>query len=345
MKTFTLILAALLACVPASAQTTQPFPVAVFHQPVRNFDLLKDANVTVLFGPEVENSGAMTPAQLLAKDLEWLAKADAMGFKVVLKRAWTLPKVPANCIGFAMEKDEPNGKGLAAADLKANFDQLRALDPEQADLPQSRRRQNLIRQLRPRLGEAGLHRLRHRLRRLHGQLLLSEPQRQPLPDDDDGDIVKKLATATKKPVWFWCEMNDQVVLPLAQAHRRCLTRPNRQRNPDDVGVCGKAGGRGRRLVRHKPIREIRLAGELLAHSGPRREVDRAAARDGQVDRRSVRLRQHDAPADHSPIDPHRRHRPPGRPGRPYRRPDRPPRRDARGERAGDATDQVTGDRT
>jgi hypothetical protein len=214
MKTFTLILAALLACVPASAQTTQPFPVAVFHQPVRNFDLLKDANVTVLFGPEVENSGTMTAAQLLAKDLEWLAKSDAMGFKVVLKRAWTLPKVPANCIGFSLEKDEPNGKGLAAADLKANFEQLRALDPNKPIF---------LSLAGDKISSANFD--RDWEKRVYTDFATvcdvftvnfysANRNASRYPMTMTGDIVKKLATATKKPVWFWCEMNDQVVLPL-----------------------------------------------------------------------------------------------------------------------------------
>jgi hypothetical protein len=114
-----------------TAPTTRPaVPIGSFFQPIRNLDLLKSLGVTVFYGPEVENPKGHTPESMRVARLTWIAAATDRG-TVVLKSPTPeeLALAGAKCVGLLLDIDEPNGKGKTAADLKDNFDRLRALDP------------------------------------------------------------------------------------------------------------------------------------------------------------------------------------------------------------------------
>ena len=105
-------------------------PTAAWFQPVRNFATMADWGVTVLFGPEVENASGMTPGALLLAEQTWMDEARKLGLAVVIKNAWKFPTLPDNVVGFLHSVDEPNAKGIPAASLTAEFNRLRALNPD-----------------------------------------------------------------------------------------------------------------------------------------------------------------------------------------------------------------------
>lgn len=214
MKLLPLILAALLACVPASAQpATQPtvniggrFPVASFFQPVRNHDLLKGIGVNVLCGPEVENSKALSPTDLAAAKAAWVKSAADRGLFVVLKSP--AAPVPANCVGFLLDVDEPNGKGKTAADLRANFLALRALDPAKPIfLSLAGDKVTSANFAKP--AELQLYKDYATVCDVFTVDMYSKNRSTKYPTTWTGEGVKKLADATGKPVWAWIEHNDQ----------------------------------------------------------------------------------------------------------------------------------------
>lgn len=111
---FALLLASL-----SPAQTTRPaFAVAVWFQPPENFAAWKARGINTLVGEELGN-----PAKLTAE--QYVAKAGDSGLCVISKAGVKA----ANVVGFFQPTDEPNGKGIAPATLKAAFDRFRTIDP------------------------------------------------------------------------------------------------------------------------------------------------------------------------------------------------------------------------
>jgi hypothetical protein len=109
-----------------NVQTTRPS--AAFFQPVRNFPALVDMGVTVVAGPEVEGASSLAPDVLLQRERDWMTAADKAGLSVIVKRPWRYGTLPANVAGFMLSTDEPNAKGVPAANLKAESDLLRQFD-------------------------------------------------------------------------------------------------------------------------------------------------------------------------------------------------------------------------
>jgi hypothetical protein len=177
--------------------------------------MLADLGVTHAFGPEVENKKHLTPAEYVTKVSEWLRVTKDLGLKVILKQP--LAPVPEHCVGFCLDVDEPNGKGITADKLKANHDALRALDPSMPIF----------------LSLAGDKVSSANFKKKADGTYERPWEPQAYVDFGaycdaftincysanrnasryamtwTGDTVKKLAEATGKPVWAWIEHNDQ----------------------------------------------------------------------------------------------------------------------------------------
>src|SRR5438067_1994847 len=102
------------------------FPTPIWFQPLRNIARAVAHGIDVFCGPEVENAGALTTTDLAAKKRQWIDAVGAAGAWVVLKNP--IPPIPAHCYAFMLSVDEPDGKGIAPATMKAEYDRLRAID-------------------------------------------------------------------------------------------------------------------------------------------------------------------------------------------------------------------------
>lgn len=210
-------------------------PTAVFFQPARYLrTMAEDYGVTVAFGPEVENHDWLLkndPDKLLKLEKEWIALADVYGLAVVLKRPWKYGKLPANVVGFCHTDDEPNAtpKTSPPSALKAEYDQLRALDPSMpiflvlyggaitsANLSRAHERQQLADYLA--LCDVVAQ-------DVYPKNLNRERYKNTWP----GDVVEKIHQVDPaKPVWCWLEMNDQQLNPPTPPNT------NGEPSPDDI---------------------------------------------------------------------------------------------------------------
>lgn len=211
-RTAALVLLVSSFCLPPSAFSAPRLsdlrnPTAVWWQPARNVPMLAAQGVNVFFGPEVENSAALSPAALAAGQASWVKAVADAGAYCVLKQP-SAP-VPANCVGFILTVDEPNAKLIPAAALKGNFDALRALDPSRPIF----------------LSMAGGTVTSANLARPAELQLLKDyagvcdvftvdcypcnGNATRYPMTWTGDAAQKLAGATGRPVWAWIECNDQ----------------------------------------------------------------------------------------------------------------------------------------
>lgn len=107
-------------------------PVVAFFQPEANFPLIAGMKIPILAGPEIPNRSQLTAAQIAAGTASWIATSQAAGFSIILKNAGS--PLPRNCVGLLHSVDEPNepkgpGYPMTAAQLKPEFDRLRAMAP------------------------------------------------------------------------------------------------------------------------------------------------------------------------------------------------------------------------
>jgi hypothetical protein len=186
-------------------------PVAAFFQPVRNLDALKAMGINTVAGPEVENSGSMTPAQLAAARDAWLKATAERGLKCVLKNP--PPALPWNCVGILLSVDEPNGKSVKPAAMKAESDGYRAKYPG-VPIFLSLAGDKVTSANFNRPDEAQLYKDYAALAdvlTVDAYSMNRNATRYPVTWT--GEAVKKLALVTNKPVWAWLETNDQQLSP------------------------------------------------------------------------------------------------------------------------------------
>jgi hypothetical protein len=233
-----LILATIARGQPATAPATMP--VAVFFQPQRNLAALAQMGVSVYFGPEVEGRSSLTPDQIAQKESQWIQAVADVGGRVVLKRPPAT--LPAHAAGVLMTVDEPNGKGVAPAALKAESDSFRAKYPgtpiflslagdkitsANFDKPAERKLYQDYAALADVLTVDWYAKNRNATR---------------YPITLTGDAVSKLRDVGGKAVWAWIEINDQQLpAPPAPHVNRAPTPDEIKQTADDAIAKGAKG--------------------------------------------------------------------------------------------------------
>ncbi len=211
MKRLIPVLVGLLWACCATAQTTRPYPIAAFFQPARNVQTLAGLGVNTFAGPEIENAAALTPDQIAVARAAWIKSVTDAGGSIILKNP-TAP-IPANCVGFLMSVDEPNGKGIAPAALAADAAALRKLSPT-IPIFLSLAGDKITSANFNKPAEAQLYRDYAALADvLTVDVYSMNRNASRYPVTWTGDAVAKLATVTNKAVWAWCECSDQKLLP------------------------------------------------------------------------------------------------------------------------------------
>lgn len=212
-----------------------PFPVACFFQPARNIPAMLALGVNTFFGPEVEARSSLTPAAIAAKEAEWIQAVLASGAKCVLKRPPAA--LPPNCVGVLLSVDEPNGKGIPAANLVAERDDLRARYP---GVP------IFLSLAGDKITSANL-RKQHELDALTAYLDLVGPDgvvtvdvydnnrnASRYPETWEADAVKTVKAVRPVKCWSWHEVNDQqLAVPTSQTVPG-VTDTNREPTPDEI---------------------------------------------------------------------------------------------------------------
>lgn len=212
-------------------------PVAVWFQPVRFLETWASGGVNVFFGPEVENSKALSPSDLAAKDQEWFNKTASLGVKVVIKRAPS--SLPLHCVGLLTPTDEPNGKGIAPAQVKAEADALRAKYPGVTvfcslagdKITSANFNKPAEKQLYTDYAAA--------VDVITVNWYAKNRNANRYPITHTGDAIAKLRQVTTKPIWAWVECNDQQLPPPSAPDI------NRAPTPDEIeATVGDCIGRG-----------------------------------------------------------------------------------------------------
>jgi hypothetical protein len=226
-----------------SPPVAQPntLPVACWFQPVRNVPMLTSIGITHFVGPEVENSGVMSPATLAVAQAQWVKTVADNGGKVIYKLPPPGP-LPANVVGLFLSRDEPNGKGILPSALQAEVTDLRTRYPgvpiyislagdkiTSADF-------NKPEQLQLYRDYAALADV------LTIDVYSINRNSERYATTWTGEAAKKLADATGKPVWAWCEMNDQQLKPVLTTDvNRCPTPAEIQATVDYAIAKGVKG--------------------------------------------------------------------------------------------------------
>ncbi len=211
MKKLILLFLLSLSAYGQATQPSKPYPVLVFFQPERNIKLFVSLGVNTFAGPEIENSGSMTQAQIATARASWIKAVADAGGKVILKNP-TVP-LPANCVGMLMSVDEPNGKGVLPAQLKADSAALRAID---ATIPiyLSLAGDKVTSANFNKPSEAQLYKDYASLADILTVDMYSVNRNASrYPTTWTGDGVAKLAALVGKPVVAWVECSDQKLLP------------------------------------------------------------------------------------------------------------------------------------
>lgn len=185
--------------------------VVVWFQPVRNLAARVADGINTFTGPCVENDDHLAADVLAAGNAAWIQATIDAGVRCVLKDPPAV--LPPNCIGILMRVDEPNGKGIPPAALKAESDAYRARYPG-VPIWLSLAGDKILSANFDRPAEAQLCRDYAALADvLTADFYGRNRNASRYPDTFPGDCVKKLATLTGKAVVPWLEMNDQRLAP------------------------------------------------------------------------------------------------------------------------------------
>jgi hypothetical protein len=188
--------------------TRPTFPIACWFQPVRNIPAMVALGVNTFFGAEVENSKGMAPDVLAAQSAAWVKAVSAAGAYVVLKLPPAGP-LPDNCIGLFLSIDEPNGKGIGPAAIKAESDDLRARYPG-VPLVLSLAGDKVTSANFKKADQVQLYKDYAALADILTVDAYSKNRNAVrYPTTWTGDAVKTLIAVTGKEVWAWIEANDQ----------------------------------------------------------------------------------------------------------------------------------------
>lgn len=215
--------------------TANLFPVACFFQPARNIPAMLAMGVNTFFGPEVEARSTLTPAAIAAKEAEWIQAVLAAGARCVLKRPPAV--LPSNCVGVLLTVDEPNGKGIPAASLVAERDDLRARYP---GVPL------FLSLAGDKITSANLKK-QHELDALTAYLDLVGPDgvvtvdvydnnrnASRYPETWEADVVKTVKAVRPVKCWSWHEANDQQLAAPTSQTVPGVTDINREPTPDEI---------------------------------------------------------------------------------------------------------------
>lgn len=204
------------------------FPTIAFFQPTRNILAMSMMGINTFCGPEVESKSSLPPDVVAAREVEWIQAVAGAGAFCILKRPPAV--LPDHCTGILLTPDEPNRANRGPTpELAAEAADFRARYPG-TPIYLSLAGDKILSANFARDWERKVY---VDFAALYDVAFINFYPRNrnasTYPDTFPGDIVKKLADATGKPVIPFIEANDQRLgTPPNPAHH------NRAPTPDEI---------------------------------------------------------------------------------------------------------------